>query len=189
MKERREQWKERIAAISPASLLFIDETGAKTNMTRLYGRARKGTRVVDDAPGGHWHTTTLIGAVGLEGAKASMVVEGATDTDVFTTYIKHVLVPVLKPGMVVVMDNLAPHKAPAVAALIAAAGAALWYLPPYSPDLNPIELMWSKVKAILRTIKARTEKELHDAIAKALDAVSVSDAKGWFAHCGVAIIS
>lgn len=188
MKELRELWKERIATVPPASLLFIDETGAKTNMTRLYGRARKGVRAVDLAPGGQWHTTTLIAAIGLKGAIAPMVIEGATDTAVFTAYVEHVLAPELKPGMVVVMDNLPPHKMPAIATIIKAAGAELWYLPPYSPDFNPIELMWSKVKAILRTIKARTEKDLHKAIAKALALVSASDAKGWFRHCGVCII-
>lgn len=189
MKERRNEWRERIAAVSPESLLFLDETGAKTNMTRLYGRSRKGTRAVDSAPNGRWHTTTLIGAVGLEGAKAPMVVEGATDTDVFTAYVEHVLVPELKPGMIVVMDNLTPHKAPAVAAMIEAAGAELWFLPPYSPDLNPIELMWSKVKELLRAAKARTQQELWDAVAVALSKVSADDAKNWFKHCGVAMIN
>ena len=173
--------------MEPGSLLFLDETGAKTNMTRLYGRAPRGARAVDATPNGHWHTTTLIAAVGVKGSQAPMVVEGATDTAVFTAYVKHALVPVLKPGMIVVMDNLAPHKAPAVAAMIKGAGAELWFLPPYSPDLNPIELMWSKVKEALRTAKARTEQELYDAIAKALNAVSSADARGWFQHCGVAI--
>jgi transposase len=189
VKELRERWKERIAAVSPESLLFLDETGAKTNMTRLFGRSRNGTRVVDSAPGGHWHTTTLIAAVGLKGAIAPMVVEGATDTEVFTAYVEHVLAPELRPGMIVVMDNLSPHKAPIVSAMIQATGAELWYLPPYSPDLNPIELMWSKVKAILRAIKARTEKDLQDAIAKALGMVSESDVMGWFCHCGVSMIN
>ncbi len=158
-------------------------------MTRLYGRAPKGTRAVDSAPNGNWHTTTLIAAVGVEGAKAPMVVEGPTDTEVFTTYVERVLLPELRPGMIVVMDNLAPHKAPAVAAMIKAAGAELWFLPPYSPDLNPIELMWSKVKEMLRAAKARTQHELWDAVAAALCMVSADDAKNWFRHCGVAIIN
>lgn len=158
-------------------------------MTRLYGRSPKGVRSVDSAPNGHWRTTTLIAAIGVTGAKAPMVVDGATDTEVFTAYIREVLAPELKPGMIVVMDNLAPHKVPAVGVMIEAAGAELWYLPPYSPDLNPIELMWSKVKELLRAAKARTEQELHDAIAKALSAVSSNDAKGWFQHCGVSMIN
>lgn len=189
MKKRRERWRGQIAAVPAGSLLFLDETGAKTNMTRRYGRARKGDRAVDSAPHGRWHTTTLIAAVGVEGAKAPMVVEGATDTEVFTAYVEQVLVPELRPGTVVVMDNLAPHKAPAVAAMIQAAGAALWLLPPYSPDLNPIELMWAKVKGLLRAAKARTQQELWDAIATALTAVSTDDVKGWFRHCGVSIIN
>lgn len=178
-----------MASVSPGSLLFIDETGAKTNMTRLYGRARKGVRAADSAPHGRWHTTTLIAAVGVEGAKAPMVVDGATDTEVFTAYVEQVLAPELRPGMVVVMDNLAPHKAPAVAGAIEAAGATLWLLPPYSPDLNPIELMWSKVKGMLRSAKARTQEELWDAIAIALEAVSPDDVKGWFRHCGVSMVN
>lgn len=185
----REAWEERVKNISPERLLFIDETGAKTNMTRRHGRARRGMRAVDSAPHGHWSTTTLIGAIGIDGAKAPMVVDGATDTDVFMAYVEHVLVPALRPGMVVVMDNLAPHKSPGVAAMIHEAGAELWFLPPYSPDLNPIEKMWSKVKAMLRAAKARTTDELFDAIGTALNKVTASDAKGWFKHCGVAMIS
>jgi transposase len=117
-----------------------------------------------------------------------MVIEGATDTDVFVAYVEHVLRPVLKPGMVVVMDNLGPHKSPSVKEMINEAGAEIWYLPPYSPDLNPIEKMWSKIKELLRSAKARTSEELYDAIATALNKVSPSDAKGWFKHCGVAMI-
>ncbi len=189
MKERRVRWRKRIAAVPPEALLFLDETGARTDMTRLYGRARKGVRAVDSAPNGRWHTTTLIAAVGVEGAKAPMVVEGATDTEVFTAYVEQALAPELRPGMVVVMDNLAPHKAPAVAEIIEASGAELWLLPPYSPDLNPIELMWAKVKGMLRSAKARTQQELWDAIAAALTAITPDDVKGWFRHCGVSMIN
>lgn len=117
-----------------------------------------------------------------------MVIEGATDTEVFTAYVEQVLVPDLKPGTIVVMDTLSPHKASAVDAMIRAAGAVLCFLPPYSPDLNPIEMMWSKVKEHLRATKARTEQELSDAIATALDKVTLSDVKGWFNHCGVCVI-
>lgn len=184
----RSAWAEKIKGVSPESLVFIDETGAKTNMTRRYGRARKGIRAVDSTPHGRWSTTTLIGALCLNGARAPMVIEGATDTDVFVAYVEHVLRPVLKPGMVVVMDNLGPHKSPSVKEMINEAGAEIWYLPPYSPDLNPIEKMWSKIKELLRSAKARTSEELYDAIATALNKVSPSDAKGWFKHCGVAMI-
>jgi len=153
-------------------------------MTRTHGRAAPGTRVVDYVPAGHWATTTLIGALRLDGATAPMVIEGATDTDVFMAYVRQVLVPSLRPGDIVVADNLSPHKAPAVAEAIQAAGAELWYLPPYSPDLNPIEKMWSKVKAFLKKMKARTVDALFEIIAQALEQVTSTDAHGWFRESG-----
>jgi transposase len=165
-------------------LVFIDESGAKTNMTRLYGRAKAGQRVIDNAPEGHWCTTTMISSVRLDGSTACMVVDGATDKEVFQAYVQHILLPTLKVGDIVVMDNLSSHKNNQVKTMIESAGAQLRFLPPYSPDLNPIEKMWSKIKSILRTLKARTEKELINAIAKALEAVNSSDAKGWFESCG-----
>jgi transposase len=165
-------------------LVFIDESGAKTNMTRLYGRAKAGQRVIDNAPEGHWCTTTMISSVRLDGSTACMVVDGATDKEVFQAYVQHILLPTLKVGDIVVMDNLSSHKNNQVKTMIESAGAQLRFLPPYSPDLNPIEEMWSKIKAILRTLKARTEKALINAIAKALEAVTASDAKGWFESCG-----
>lgn len=118
-------------------MVFVDETGAKTNMTRRYGRSENGERVVDQAPHGHWQTTTLLGAVRRDGSTASMVVEGPTDSDVFLAYVLEVLVPSLRPRDIVVMDNLAPHRRPDVEKAIHAAGADLWFLPPYSPDFNP----------------------------------------------------
>jgi transposase len=165
-------------------LVFIDESGAKTNMTRLYGRAKAGQRVIDNAPEGHWCTTTMISSVRLDGSTACMVVDGATDKEVFQAYVQHILLPTLKVGDIVVMDNLSSHKNNQVKTMIESAGAQLRFLPPYSPDLNPIEKMWSKIKAILRTLKARTEKALINAIAEALEAVTASDAKGWFESCG-----
>jgi len=165
-------------------LVFVDESGAKTNMTRLYGRAMAGQRAIDDTPCGHWCTTTMISSVRLDGSTACMVVDGATNKEVFQAYVRHILLPTLKAGDVVVLDNLSAHKNKAVRDLIESVGAELWYLPPYSPDLNPIEKMWSKVKAILRTLKARTEESLINAIAKALEAVTADDAKGWFESCG-----
>lgn len=165
-------------------LVFIDESGAKTNMTRLYGRAMAGQRAVDATPSGHWCTTTMISSVRLDGSTACMVVDGATTKDIFEAYVEQILLPTLKVGDVVVLDNLSAHKSQHVRELIESVGAELWYLPAYSPDLNPIEKMWSKIKAILRTLKARTEKTLIDAIAKALDAVTSNDVKGWFESCG-----
>jgi transposase len=165
-------------------LVFVDESGAKTNMTRLYGRAMAGQRAIDDTPCGHWCTTTMISSVRVDGSTACMVVDGATNKEVFQAYVRHILLPTLKAGDVVVLDNLSAHKNKAIRDLIESVGAELWYLPPYSPDLNPIEKMWSKIKAILRTLKARTEESLINAIAKALEAVTADDAKGWFESCG-----
>ena len=165
-------------------LVFIDESGAKTNMTRLYGRAKQGQRATDNTPSGHWCTTTMISSMRLDGSTACMVVDGATNKEVFQAYVKHILLPTLKPGDIIVLDNLSAHKNKEIQELIESVGAELWYLPPYSPDLNPIEKMWSKIKAILRTLKARTERALINAIAKALEAVTASDAKGWFESCG-----
>lgn len=168
-------------------LVFIDESGAKTNMTRLYGRAKSGKRAVDNTPSGHWCTTTMISSMRLDGSTACMVVDGATDKDVFKAYVKHILSPTLKPGDIVIMDNLSAHKNQEVKDLIESVDAEIWFLPPYSPDLNPIEKMWSKIKAILRSLKARTGQALIDAIAKALESITASDAKGWFESCGYTI--
>ena len=165
-------------------LVFIDESGDKTNMTRLYGRAKDGQRAVDDVPLGHWCTTTMISSVRWDGSTAGMVVDGATTKDIFQAYVENILLPTLRPGDVVVLDNLSSHKNPAVRDLIESVGVELWFLPPYSPDLNPIEKMWSKVKSILRKLQARTEQALITAIAKALEQVTANDAKGWFKSCG-----
>jgi transposase len=170
--------------VDPHRLVFLDESGAKTNMTRLYGRVMGGARVVDSAPGGHWCTTTMLSALRLDGSTAAMVIEGATDREVFEAYVQHVLTPNLREGDIVVLDNLAPHKTPEVVAAIETAGAEVWFLPPYSPDLNPIEKMWSKVKQFLRSAKARTEEALLEAIAAALQSVRPCDAQGWFSSCG-----
>lgn len=126
----------------------------------------------------------MLSSIRLDGSTACMAVEGATDTDVFMAYVEHVLVPTLRPGDIVVMDNLSPHKSPAVAAAIRASGAEIRYLPPYSPDFNPIEKMGSKIKEKLRAFAARTQEELLHAIAKALQSVTPSDAQGWFTSCG-----
>jgi transposase len=153
-------------------------------MTRLCGRCKGGGRLVDATPHGHWETTTMIGALGADGSTALMVIEGATDAAVFRAYVKHVLVPTLRPGEIVVMDNLSSHKSPEIRPMIQAAGANLLYLPPYSPDLNPIEKMWSKVKACLRGSKARGTEELYQAVRQALKEITPQDAHGWFESCG-----
>ena len=169
-------------------MIFLDESGAKTNLTRLCGRAPKGQRVHAQSPHGHWQTTTLIGSIRLDGSTACMTIEGAADTEAFQAYVRCVLCPTLRPGDVVIMDNLSPHKSARTLALIAQAGAQTLFLPAYSPDLNPIEKMWSKVKACLRTAEARTQAALIEAIASALESVTRQDATNWFACCGYSFI-
>ena len=168
-------------------LVFIDESGVKTNMTRLYGRSTRGTRANDSAPHGHWSVRTLISSIRADGETACLSVDAATDSEIFQTYVLKILVPTLRAGDIVVMDNLGSHKSPIVEELIVAAGASVEYLPPYSPDLNPIEKMWSKIKAHLRAKQARTSRTLHSAIRKAFDTITAKDAKGWFASCGYTI--
>lgn len=165
-------------------LVFLDESGAQTNMTRTHGRAPRGERVIQKVPNGHWLTTTMIAAIRTSGPFAQAIVRGATDSEVFLAYVKDALVPQLKAGDVVILDNLQPHKAAGVKEMIEQAGAKLLYLPPYSPDLNPIENMWSKVKRKLRSTAARTFESLTQAVWSALDQVTQSDCLGFFRGCG-----
>ncbi len=156
-------------------------------MTRRYGRAARGQRVQDAVPAGHWRTLTLLAALGLRGIRAAMTVEAPTDGDVFLAYVEQVLGPRLEAGEVVILDNLPAHKVAGVRALIEARGAQLLYLPPYSPDFNPIEQAWSKMKERLRAAKARTLPRLEDAVTAALAAITPDNAVGWFRHCGYRI--
>jgi transposase len=169
-------------------LVFLDESAAKTNLTRLRGRAPRGRRLLAKAPHGHWRTTTMISSVRLDGRTACLTIDGATDLAVFHAYLREVLGPSLRPGASVIMDNLRPHKNEQTVALMAAAGASVRFLPAYSPDLNPIEMMWSKLKALLRAAAARTAEELQRALAAALQRVSPQDAAHWFAACGYRFI-
>jgi len=153
-------------------------------MTRLRGRAPRGQRVQGSAPHGHWNSTTIIGAMRLDGSTACMAIEGATDAEVFTVYIREVLCPILRPGDLVVMDNLSAHKSEPALASIRQTGADVRFLPAYSPDLNPIEQMWSKVKNTLRSLEARTRESLLEAIGHALAGITSQDTLNWFAHCG-----
>jgi transposase len=162
-------------ALAADQLVFVDESGASTKMARLYGRAPLGKRCVAAVPHGHWSTTTFVGALRADGMTAPMVVNGAMDGDMFVAWTSTLLVPTLSPGDIVVMDNLSSHKRAEVAELIAAAGARLLYLPPYSPDLNPIENAFAKLKALLRKAAARTKAALEAAIAEAIDALSPED--------------
>ena len=170
-------------------MIFLDESGAKTNMTRHYGWGLGGRRVVEAVPHGHWQTTTMLAAIRIDGVipEACLALDGPINGVVFEQYVREMLAPTLGPGDIVVMDNLASHKSQGVAEAIAAAGAHLWYLPPYSPDLNPIERMWSKVKALLRKTKARAQTTLYAAIGAALKAVSASELAHYYAAAGYAM--
>lgn len=166
---------------------FVDESGVNLALTRLYGRAPTGERVIGSAPQNYGPNVTVLGALDAHGLHAVMTVDGATDTDVFRTYVKRVLGPTLAPGDIVVLDNLRAHKAVGIQQAIARRGARLLYLPPYSPDLSPIEACWSKLKTALRKAKARTREALETAIAHAMATVTNADAHGWFRHCGYAL--
>jgi transposase len=165
-------------------LVFIDESSARTNLTRLRGRVRGTGRLHDHVPGSHWRTVTMLGSLRLDGKSACLVIEGATDSDVFREYVRQVLGPTLRPGDIVICDNLAAHRDVQAQQLIEARGAELRFLPAYSPDLNPIEMMWSKVKAHLRQAKARTDPQLLAAIDEGLQSVCSQDAQGFFRHAG-----
>jgi len=176
-----------MATFAAETLVFIDESSAKTNMTRLRGWAPEGERAYDSAPFGHWLTHTMISSMRLDGTTAGMVVDSATDGDVFEAYVRTTLAPALRPGDIAILDNLSPHRRAAVAEIIRARGARILFLPPYSPDLNPIEKMWSKVKAIIRSLKPRTVEALHAAISHAFSQITPEDARSFFESCGYTI--
>ena len=156
-------------------------------MTRNYGRAPRGQRVKEATPQGHWQTVTMLAVLTLRGLEAPMTIAEPTDGDIFLAYLEQVLCPRLRPGQVVIMDNLSAHKVEGVRQQIEAAGARLLYLPPYSPDLNPIEPAWSKLKQLLRAAKARTSEALETAVAEGLAAISPANAVAWFSHCGYSL--
>lgn len=184
MAARRAAWGVARLGMDPARLIFIDETWAKTNMTRLRGRAPMGQRLVEKVPHGHWTTTTLIAALDHRGIRCSTVVDGPVNAQVFASFIAQVLLPTLRPGDRVVMDNLSSHKGMLVRELIESAQARLLYLPPYSPDLNPIENAFSKIKQRLRSLKHRQVTSLWSGMQEVLDTITASDAAGFFNHCG-----
>lgn len=164
--------------------MFIDETSASTKMVRLRGRARRGERCRAPVPHGHWKTTTFVGALRLEGMTAPMVLDGAMNGPAFVAYVEQVLAPTLKPGDIVVMDNLPTHKLSAVRRAIHAAGAELRFLPPYSPDFNPIEMAFSKLKAFLKKAAARTKEDLWEAVRQGIDAITPPECENFFAAAG-----
>jgi transposase len=165
-------------------LKFIDESGVHLGLTRLWGRAAPGERVVDAVPSHSGQHSSLLAAIGLTGVEAPWLLDGAVDREAFEVYVKQVLAPTLVPGDSLVMDNLSAHTGAAIQAPITARGAHVEFLPPYSPDFNPIEACWSKIKTILRTVKARTLDELLQVLQPALASITESDALAWFAHCG-----
>ena len=190
MARARETWwtdPDGVGGVAPERLVFLDECGVLTTMARLHGRSPRGTRAPGSAPFGHWTRVAVLGALGAEGIVGAMGVEAATSTTVFHACLDEVLLPELrrtKPDAVPVMDTLPAHKAPKVRALLDASGFGCRYLPAHSPDLNPIEPAWAKVKAELRRVAARTVDALHEALGPALGAISPQDAAGFFRHSG-----
>jgi transposase len=182
--KRREAWFESQLDLDPATLVFIDETGASTKMARRHGRAPRGERLRASVPHGHWKTTTFVGALRLSGMTAPMVLDGPMTGGWFQAYVEQVLVPTLRPGDIVILDNLAAHKSTAVRDAVEAAGAEIRFLPPYSPDLNPIENAFAKLKARLRKVAARTVDQLWTAIAEAIDAFEPPECANYFAAAG-----
>jgi transposase len=184
VKKARDAWFNQFAQTKLNQLVFIDEFGATTNMTRRYARGPRGQRVVCKTPHGHWKILSTIAALDVNGIRTACCFDGATDTEMFVAFVQTFLVPTLKPGQVVVMDNLAAHKSPRVDQLIEAAGARVLRLPPYSPDFNPIEMAISKMKALLRKLGRRSFHDLEAAIAQATNAITPTDAHAFITHCG-----
>jgi transposase len=180
----REAWRDRQPSLDPNRLVFIDETWATTNMTRRYGRAPRGERLVAPVPHGHWKTSTFVAGLRTSGLTAPLVVDGAMNGDVFRAYVEQVLAPTLAAGDVVVLDNLGSHKVAGVREAIEARGASLVYLPPYSPDLNPIEQAFAKLKALLRKIAARSVAALWDALGDILDRFTPQECVNYLANAG-----
>jgi transposase len=182
--EARRQWAAAQLNLDPDRVVFIDETWAKTNMTRTYGRSPRGQRLVERVPYGRWETTTFLGAMRSTGFVAPLCVEGAINGALFQAWVEQHLTKVLRPGDIVVMDNLSSHKGSGVAAAIEAVGAEVRYLPPYSPDLNPIELAFSKFKKLLRDGAERTNEKLWRLCGQVLDLFTETECRNYIAHCG-----
>jgi transposase len=185
---RRARWKRHQAKIDPKRLVFIDETWVKTNMTPIRGWGPRGKRLIGKAPHGHWRTLTFVGALRIDRIDAPCVFDGPINGESFLAYVEQVLLPTLKPGDIVVIDNLGSHKSKAVRKAIRSAGAKLFFLPPYSPDLNPIENVFAKLKGALRKAQARTIGGVMEETARALPTVSAKECAGCFRHAGYASI-
>jgi transposase len=182
--EKRSAFRERLRSVDASRLVFVDETSTNVALTPRYGRAPRGERAYGKAPSNWDKNVTLISSISVDGMGASMSIEGSSDTDSFGLYVREILVPSLKSGQIVLMDNLSVHTSGWMRELIEQRGCKLWLLPSYSPDMNPIEEAYSKVKGLLRKAKARTLQALFEATVRALCAVSAGDARGYFEHCG-----
>lgn len=180
----RQDWRATLADYDPNRLVFLDESSTNVRLTPTYARAPKGQRVHGTAPRNHGQNTTLVAALTPTGLQAPMTLLGALDSDAFAAYVREILLPTLTPGTTVILDNLSVHKRADIHALFAKARCNLIFLPPYSPDFNPIELVFSKLKTRLRRVAARTQDALEDAIAEALTTISAQDAANCFRHCG-----
>jgi transposase len=186
VKAAREAWFEQFADVRVNQLVFLDEFGATTTMQRTHGRAAPGERVVTKVPHGHWKMISTIAAMSVDGIVASGSFDGATDTELFVIFVREALLPMLKPGQVVVMDNLPAHKSPQIDQLVESIGATVLRLPPYSPDFNPIEMAISKIKTVLRKLARRSIEGLFTGIGEALESIQMTDALNYIAHCGYA---
>ena len=184
MQRARKAWLQALPTLEIEKLVFIDETRISTSMTRRYGRAPRGQRCLDSAPHGHWETTTFVGAMRHRRLTAPMVADGPMDGEMFLAYVRQFLCPTLQPGDTVILDNLSSHKVAGVEEAITATGATLLYLPPYSPDLNPIEKFFSKLKALLRKAAKRDINALWMEIGELLKSVSPSECTNYLASCG-----
>jgi transposase len=180
----RQQWREAQSGLKASQLVFIDETWATTSMTRLRGRSRIGQRLIGKTPHGHWKTTTFVAALRCDGVTAPFVIDKAMNGDIFLAYVRTFLLPTLRKGDTVIMDNLSAHKVDGVTEAIESVDARVLYLPPYSPDLNPIEMLFAKLKAMLRKTKPRSVDGLWKCIGKLLDTVSVEECLNYFNHDG-----
>jgi transposase len=185
--ERRADFRARASGWLARRLKWLDEMGSQLNLTRDYGRALPGERIYESVPSAYGSNYTLLGVLGLGGIEAPWLIEGALNGELFRLYVSRVLAPTLRAGDILVMDNLPTHKVAGIAESVEARGARLEYLPPYSPDLNPIERCWSKIKTYLRGAKARSYGALSRAIKEALATVSESDIRAWFEFCGYAV--
>jgi transposase len=187
--EARRQWREQTKELDASHFVFLDESGSNIALTRLYARAPKGKRVTGSIPRNRGKNMTVISSLTLQGIGESLIVDGAANSELFEIYIEQMLAPSLAPGQIVIMDNLSIHKGQKVRQAIEARGCEVLFLPAYSPDLSPIEEAFSKIKAVLRRIGARTREALQQALEYALTTVSASDAAGWFSHCGYSLAS